>query len=723
MRHRFRLGLACVALLLTASAPPLEAQNPRRVAALAAMDSARAAAGRVAALAATADSLIARGRDWIAPPPGDVFVSLPGSQRLALASAAFTAARSVLATIAPEVARADSLTAAADRILNDDNAPAPTPPTTQRPVARITHRCTTRPNGNVRCVFDGRGSTGPNGIASYVWTTSTEPGPIAGDTAVIGFAPGSYVVTLEVTDSLGLSDFAFDSLALGGEPAPTPDPDPSPTPSPTPTPTPTPPPAAGVELPRSVPRFPASFATAPCTDTVATGGLQAALNAARGGDVLCLRPGSVHVGAFTLPARADAGVVVVTTAVDPVALAAPGERIRPSVAAGVLARLESPSTSSTVSTTNGARGWYLRLLEVTVDTSRTTGPSAIVALGLGTETTIAATPRVIGLDRVWVHSGPRVGVQRCVGLNADTVSVVDSWLDECHMKGFDAQAIIGWNARGPYLIENNELRGSGENVMFGGSDPRVAGSVPADITMRRNHVYTPVAWRGVWTKKNLLELKSSTRTLVEGNVFDGAWADAQTGTAWLFRSSNQGGGCRWCGTSDLTVRRNLIVNAAGPLVMAGPGTYPVDSAPRRVLIEQNYAETGQPTIGQDNRHVMILGNSRDLTLRRNTWLKLKPAEGSSYTLSDIGHVAATNFTLDRDATSCGKYGGMPAPQWSNASAVPGLSVPGLAHVGACKSATIPNTANFATIDAALAAGYGVARAVVDAAVAGVVVQP
>ena len=51
-------------------------------------------------------------------------------------------------------------------------------------------------------------------------------------------------------------------------------------------------------------------------------------------------------------------------------------------------------------------------------------------------------------------------------------AVIDSYLSEAHVVGFDSQAICGVNGPGPFKIVNNYLEGSGENVMFGGADPR-----------------------------------------------------------------------------------------------------------------------------------------------------------------------------------------------------------------------------------------------------------
>jgi len=61
--------------------------------------------------------------------------------------------------------------------------------------------------------------------------------------------------------------------------------------------------------------------------------------------------------------------------------------------------------------------------------------------------------------------------------------------------GQDAQAIAGWNGPGPYLIENNYLEGAGENLLIGGTDPLIQNLVTANVTIRRNYLTKPVAWR------------------------------------------------------------------------------------------------------------------------------------------------------------------------------------------------------------------------------------
>ena len=70
-------------------------------------------------------------------------------------------------------------------------------------------------------------------------------------------------------------------------------------------------------------------------------------------------------------------------------------------------------------------------------------------------------------------------------MNSARTAVVDSYLSNLHEVGADSQAIAGWNGPGPFKIVNNYLEGAGENVMFGGADPRIPNLVPSDIEIRK----------------------------------------------------------------------------------------------------------------------------------------------------------------------------------------------------------------------------------------------
>jgi hypothetical protein len=224
------------------------------------------------------------------------------------------------------------------------------------------------------------------------------------------------------------------------------------------------------------------------------------------------------------------------------------------------------------------------------------------------------------LDRLFVHGGPSIDVRRCVALNSAWSAVVDSWLADCHSNLGDSQAIWASNGPGPFAIVGNQLEGAGENIMLGGDDSRAPEMLPSDVTITRNYILKPAAWQHVWSAKNLLELKVGRRVLIEGNVLEGSWLDAQIGFAVLIKSVNQAGGAPWSVTEDVTMRFNRVMrSAAGVNISGAPEKYPVAAPAGRVLLEHNVIEpVGDSALGGTGRLFQIGEGARDVVLRHNT---------------------------------------------------------------------------------------------------------
>jgi hypothetical protein len=232
----------------------------------------------------------------------------------------------------------------------------------------------------------------------------------------------------------------------------------------------------------------------------------------------------------------------------------------PSQAASLaLPKLASPTVLPTLSAASGAERWRFIGVEVTTAPSVTSSQSLIV-LGDGSPST---QPRNLIFDRTYIHGTPTLDVRRCVALNSDSTSVIDSYVSDCHSLGFDTQALLGWNGNGPFKIVNNYLEASTEVVGFGGADPSIPNLVPSDIEIRGNHITRPMSWKGgPWMIKNLLEFKSARRVVISGNVLENSWAQAQLGWAFVIWSVNQSGTCTWCVVSDMLIENNLVRNVA-----------------------------------------------------------------------------------------------------------------------------------------------------------------
>ena len=332
----------------------------------------------------------------------------------------------------------------------------------------------------------------------------------------------------------------------------------------------------------------------------ASANLQAALDAARPGDVLLLPPGATYVGNFVLrnsgatPSSAPAGGwIVVRTDIPDATLGAEGTRMTPSRAASLkLARIRSPNYSPAIGTAEGAHHWRITGVEIDV------GPSVkqvnmLVRFGEAgdAQRTVASMPHHLVLDRSYVHGTPTLDLKRCITLNSAMSAVVDSWLTECHSNNGDSQAVLGYNGAGPFKIENNYLAAGHEVVMFGGGDPGIKDLVPSDIEIRHNHITRPLSWRNKWQVKNLVETKNARRLLIEGNVIENNWSDAQNGFAFVLKSENQDGTAPWTTSSDVTIRYNHIRNTGSVFNLSGYGSNSHKNVPAaRFLVTHNLAE-------------------------------------------------------------------------------------------------------------------------------------
>ena len=347
--------------------------------------------------------------------------------------------------------------------------------------------------------------------------------------------------------------------------------------------------------------------------------LQSALESANRGDEVVLEAGAEFRGHFQLPAKAgapsDGWITLRTSALDQ--LPPQGTRIDPAQHAALMPKLITDDDRPALYTAAEASGWRVVGIEVTVEPTLLRVQQGLVLLGDGSlaQTAPAQLPHDLILDRVYVHGQPNVTLKRCVALNSARSAIVDSQLLECHGKGFDSQAILGWNGPGPYRIENNRLEAAGEIIMFGGVTPAIPNLVPSDIIVRRNHLYRPMEWKGVWTVKCLFELKNAQRVLVEGNVMENNWLDAQIGFAVVSGSADAG--YPWSIVQDVMFRYNLINNSAGGFNLFEH--YGNAQSMRRVAVKHNLlTNIGAPGLGANGRMFQLQGRIDDLAIENNT---------------------------------------------------------------------------------------------------------
>jgi hypothetical protein len=350
--------------------------------------------------------------------------------------------------------------------------------------------------------------------------------------------------------------------------------------------------------------------------------LQNAIDAAQAGDELLLAPGAVYTGNFYLRNKGVlSGWITIRTDVSDASIGAPGTRMTPSRAASAnLARIVTPNIYSAITTELGANHYRFTGVEFAVASS-VTDMNVLVRLGenLNTQNSAATTAGFLIFDRTYIHGNASGQLKRCVMLNSATTAIVDSWLGDCHSNVSDSQAIVGWNGPGPFLIQNNHLEAGHEVIMFGGGGVTTQNVSPSDITIRGNHIMRPTSWKGVWQVKNLIESKHARRMLIEGNVIENTWADAQAGFAFVMKSENQDWNTPWTQTTDITIRHNKIRNVGGVFnLAANPSGAPAVPAARFVITDNVVENVGTGMFGGDGRTFQLLPGLSDVVLMHNT---------------------------------------------------------------------------------------------------------
>lgn len=434
--------------------------------------------------------------------------------------------------------------------------------------------------------------------------------------------------------------------APGTEPAPAPEPEPTPT---EPVPAPAPSVSGAAELPRIFLDTRMVSPTGKVIYVAAGGNLQTAINGAVRGDVIELAPGAVFTGNYVLPAKSGSGWVTIRTRTT---LPPEGTRVTASSASS-FAKIVTPNSMPALYPASSAAASYYRIVGVEF---RSTASMTYSIVNLSDYTRTTTSPDQLSshiiLDRVWIHGNSTQTIYRCLTLNNRSTAIIDSRISDCHVKGGDSQGIFGYEGPGPFKIVNNYIEGAGENIMFGGSDPKYSGVVPSDIEIRRNHITKPLTWKssGAWSVKNLLEFKNARRVLIEANVLENNWSDAQTGFAVVFKSTNQSGTCTWCVTEDVNFRYNRVINSPGGVTLAAAEGTRNEILANSIRIQHNtFEKVGLLSQVGNRRIFQLLGGLSDIVIEHNSALGEDLA-----VLFDGGQV--TRLTLTNNMLTRGRYG-------------------------------------------------------------------
>ena len=366
------------------------------------------------------------------------------------------------------------------------------------------------------------------------------------------------------------------------------------------------------------------------TLTVSAGGnFQAALNAAQPGDTIVLQAGASFTGPFTLPNKgASTEWITIRTSTPDSALAPATGRISPADAPLLPKLLSAGFGEAALQTAPGAHHYRLIGIEI-----RPSNPAAmiydLVKLGNATpaQNTLDKVPHHLTLDRCLITAFPFQTLKRGIALHSASTD-----LTGCYIAGFksadqDAQAVAGWNGPGPFRIINNYLEASGENVMFGGATPGIAGLVPSDIEIRHNHFFKPLSWRrgdpsyaGMrWSVKNLFELKSARRVVFEGNVLENCWGDVNGGYGAINLTVRGDSGPQ-ATIEDVLIQNNLMKHTPNGINILGKDVSQPSQGGRNLRIVNNlFVDMDGQKWGGDGEFIKM-SDMRDVIVDHNTVL-------------------------------------------------------------------------------------------------------
>ena len=349
--------------------------------------------------------------------------------------------------------------------------------------------------------------------------------------------------------------------------------------------------------------------------------LQAALDQATFGDTILVTPGG-YKGKFVLRKKDGTGVIRVRADVDPGNFTSPKPWVLPEHAPAMF-RLESVDGYSPVLVTEaGAHGFSFQGMDVPpVRPDRDQ-----VVLGVGADqTTVESIPFGFEFDQCYFHGDPTPGKGQHRGIAAQVIglTVRRSCFKDHFEVGRDSQCIAAWNGAGPFVLVDNFLEASGENVMFGGAGISVPDLVPTDILIQGCHFSKNVDWKTHPTPpgvKNLFEIKNGQKVRVVGNLFENCWKHAQMGYCFMITPSNSTGTMPWVRAHDIVIEYNVIRRVGSLLnVNNGQGVGPTQGT-KGLTFRQNLAYDINTVNLGDDRMIMLGGGPDQVTIDHNIML-------------------------------------------------------------------------------------------------------
>lgn len=386
--------------------------------------------------------------------------------------------------------------------------------------------------------------------------------------------------------------------------------------------------------------------------------LQQAIDGAALGDVIVVDSTATLTGPFVLKNKASGTgwIYIISSAM--ASLPVEGNRVAPSDAAN-MPTLQSATASGEYVIGAEAGAHHYRLAGLEIRPAAETYLYGLISWAWD-EDTLTDFPHDVTIDRCYLHGDATAGTRRGISANGASIAIVDSYLVDFNETGQDTQCIDMWTGTGPYKVHNCYLEAATENICFGGADPQVEDLVPSDIEITGNYIFKPLAWQSSGTAeyKNLLELKLGVRVLIEGNVLENNWLDAQAGYAVLFTVRNQNGGAPWSAVTDVTFRYNKVLNVSQGFSIHGRDrdTGIASQQEARINIHDNVVSVANLSDGSEGRIFTALLELKDLSIQHNTVFSARSGGTALMMYTTSGSYLPDGLVFRDNIIQMGDYG-------------------------------------------------------------------
>lgn len=403
------------------------------------------------------------------------------------------------------------------------------------------------------------------------------------------------------------------------------------------------------------------------------------------------------------------------------------------------AKIRTPNAAPALDVPPGTRNITVRNVDIT-----TINPAQltydIVRVGTWQTTDLAQVPVNVTFDNVRVYGQSTQDVQRGIAANGINVSVTNSRITEIHGRGMETQGIAAWNTPGPLNFHNNHVEAATEGIMIGGADSSlctsrdaqgkcVQGVVADGVRITRNRIVKPLSWyrnhptyAGIhWPVKNLLEVKAGKNVIIDGNILENCWGDAQIGFAMLITVRNQDGTNPWNVIENVSITNNTISNVAGGFQVLGKDSPNISQQSSGLRIANNVI-TLATNLGGNGRLLQLQG-FHNVTFESNeanphhTFMNLTGTNPDGSTTISNGLIYRNNLV------AYGEYGLFTDAAKPIASYAPGAVITGSYIYNSPVTSGLPGNSYFAQKPTTIPAGVGVDYAALQAAQAGTSPSP